>query len=93
MAHVTLYTKQGCPYSEEARTLLREQGIPFEDIDVTDDPSLFARMVERSGGHTTVPQVFVVGRHIGGLSELTRFQQQGGFGSFPGAQPEIPSPS
>ncbi|WNG17865.1 glutaredoxin 3 [Cystobacter fuscus] len=93
MAHVTLYTKQDCPYSQAARMLLRDQGIGFEDIDVTEDESLFAKMVERSGGHTTVPQVFIAGRHIGGFADLARFQQQGGFGSFPGAQPGIPSPS
>jgi len=93
MSLVTLYTKQDCPYSQAARTLLSDQGIEFEDIDVTEDTSLFAKMVEHSGGNTTTPQIFIAGRHIGGFADLARFQQQGGLVSLSSTQPGVPSPS
>ena len=77
MNPVTLYTKTYCGYSKRAKALLSEKGVDFEDIDVTQDQARFAEMVERSGGGTSVPQIFIAGRHIGGCSELMELDERG----------------
>jgi glutaredoxin len=58
--HLTLYSKAGCHLCEELRGLLDElqpeYGFLLEEIDITDDPTLFARYrhdipVLLMGGH------------------------------------------
>ncbi|HEX8826264.1 MAG TPA: glutaredoxin 3 [Archangium sp.] len=77
MSLVTTYTKTYCGYSKRAKALLSEKGVEFDDIDVTDDESRFAEMVERTGGSSTVPQIFIAGRHIGGFTELAELDERG----------------
>jgi glutaredoxin 3 len=77
MAPVTMYTKTYCPHSKHARELMRAKGVTFDDIDVTEDESRFAEMVERSGGGRTVPQVFIGGRHVGGADDLDALDASG----------------
>jgi glutaredoxin 3 len=77
MSLVTLYTKTYCPYSKKAKALLRDLGVEFEDIDVTEDEARFAEMVERASGGRTVPQIFIAGRHIGGFTDLAGLHQRG----------------
>ncbi len=67
---VQIYVKPGCPYSAGAKRLLDDQGIRYEEIDVTAEPGRRAEMEARSGGRTTVPQVFFGERHVGGYDDL-----------------------
>lgn len=77
MKPVTLYTKSWCGYSRRAKELLSEKGVPYRDIDVTEDEAKESEMVERAGGATTVPQIFIGDQHIGGYSELFRLDRRG----------------
>jgi glutaredoxin 3 len=86
MKIVTLYTKTYCGYSKRAKALLSEQGVEFEDIDVTEDESRFAEMVERANGSTTVPQIFIAGRHIGGFTELAELHERGELDALRGTE-------
>lgn len=90
MAPVTMYTKTYCPYSKRAVELMRAKGVPFEDIDVTDDDARFAEMVERSGGGRTTPQVFIGDRHIGGAEDLERLEQYGELDVLLGREEAVP---
>ena len=67
---VEIYTELGCPYSRVAKEVLDEEGITYDELDVTDDPARRAEMVRRAGGRTTVPQLFFGGRHVGGYDDL-----------------------
>ncbi len=71
---VEIYTRRGCPYSRAARRLLEEEGITYDEIDVTDDAGRRAEMERRAGGRTTVPQVFFGGRHVGGYDDLQEIE-------------------
>jgi glutaredoxin 3 len=93
MRRVTLYTKTYCGYSKRAKALLCEQGVEFEDIDVTEDEARFSEMVERTGGGTTVPQIFIHGRHIGGFTELTELHERGELDSLRGSEDATSSPA
>jgi len=68
---VEVYTRQGCRYSENARAYLQERGIEFTDIDVASGNKR-EEMVERSGGRTSTPQIFLEGQHIGGYDDMVR---------------------
>src|SRR5258708_35191526 len=56
-----------CGYCARARTLLGEKGVAFEEIDVDASAGAREEMIVRSGGGgSTVPQIFINDRHIGG---------------------------
>lgn len=78
MAKVEIYTKFGCPYCARAKRLLTEKGATFEEYDITLGGPQRGEMIERAGGRTTVPQVFIDGRHIGGSDDLAALDAQGG---------------
>lgn len=73
---VTMYGNTSCPFCGAARMLLTRRGIEFEDIIVTDDPSLLEEMRERSGCRT-VPQIFIGDTAIGGFDELSALDTSG----------------
>lgn len=78
MAKVEIYTKGFCPYCHRAKHLLATKGAEYEEFDITMGGPKRAEMIERSGGRTTVPQVFIDGKHIGGSDDLAALDRQGG---------------
>ena len=77
-AHVVIYTTPYCPYCVAAKKLLTSKKVAFEEIDVSDDDALRAKLVKMSGGRETVPQIFADGKSIGGYDELARLYASGG---------------
>jgi len=75
---ITIYTKGYCPYCHDAKALLTRKGVAFDEIDVAASREEFASMVARAGGRTTVPQIFIGGRHIGGCDDLYALDSRGG---------------
>ena len=83
MSRVTMYTTTVCPFCMQAKRLLRELGIPYDEINVEDDPALRMAMVERAGGRRTVPQIFIDEAHVGGYVELQALADRGGLAHLP----------
>ena len=77
MAEVELYTTMFCPYCARARALLERKGVAYTDIDILDEPARRGEMIERAGGRTTVPQIFINGEHVGGSDELVALDRAG----------------
>jgi len=77
MAEVELYTTPFCPYCTRARALLDRKGVAFTDIDITEESGRRAEMIQRAGGRTSVPQIFIDGEHIGGSDELVALDLAG----------------
>ena len=77
MAKVEVYTTTFCPFCVRAKSLLKSKGVPFVEIDVTDDAELRQKMVEMSGGRRTVPEIFINGKIIGGFDELKALNDKG----------------
>ena len=77
MAKVEVYSTNYCPYCMRAKALLRSKGVAFEEIDVTYDPALRAKMVKLAGGRRTVPEIFINGEIIGGCDELYELELSG----------------
>ena len=82
MARVTIYTTNFCPYCVQAKRLLGERAIPYDEIDVASDDEKRAEMVERAGGLRTVPQIFIDAEHVGGYTELRALADRGGLSSL-----------
>ena len=78
MATVEIYTKAFCPYCSRAMRLLASKGVTPTEHDITYGGPGRAEMVQRSGGRTTVPQVFIDGQHIGGSDDLAALDGRGG---------------
>ncbi|WP_374384816.1 glutaredoxin 3 [Dongia sp.] len=77
MAKVEIYTTQICGYCYRAKKLLQERGANFTEIDVMADGQKRAEMRERAGGRTSVPQIFIDGKHVGGCDDLYALDQAG----------------
>lgn len=74
---IVMYTKPFCPYCSAAKALLQEKGSAFHEIDISRNPTERDTMISRSG-RTTVPQIFIGERHVGGYDDLASLDQQGG---------------
>ena len=77
MAAVEIYTKAWCPYCTRAKRLLSQKGAAFEEIDITLGGPKRAEMIDRAGGRTTVPQIFIDGAHVGGSDDLAALEREG----------------
>lgn len=77
MAKVEMYTTMWCGYCARARGLLNKKGVAFDDIDVEADSSKRDEMIQRAGGRTSVPQIFIDGAHIGGSDDLAALDRAG----------------
>lgn len=78
MAQVEIYTKAWCPYCTRAMQLLSAKGVEPAEYDITMGGPKRAEMIDRAGGRTTVPQVFIDGKHIGGSDDLAALERVGG---------------
>lgn len=78
MAKIEIYTKAFCPYCHRAKALLDSKGVEYEEIDITMGGPRRPEMIQRANGRTTVPQIFIDGKHIGGSDDLAALDHQGG---------------
>lgn len=77
MAKIVVYTTSRCPYCHRAKALLRDKGMVFEEVDVTDRAELRALLREKAGGRTTVPQIWIDETHVGGFTDLYALDENG----------------
>lgn len=76
MPPVRIYTTPLCPYCLAAKRLLRNKGVEFAEIDVS-ETSEREKMIALANGRHTVPQVFVGERHVGGFDDLSALDKAG----------------
>ncbi len=77
MQPVVIYTKSTCPYCHAAKALLKKKGAAFEEIGVDADRAAQAAMAAKANGRSTVPQIFISGRHVGGCDDLYELEAAG----------------
>ena len=77
MPRTEIYFTNWCPYCHQAKALLERKGVSYDGIDLTHaTPELISEMRERSG-RTSVPQIFIDDRHIGGYDDLAALDRAG----------------
>ncbi|WP_156839227.1 glutaredoxin 3 [Novosphingobium aquimarinum] len=74
---VEIYTKWGCPYCSAAKSLLDKKGVAYTEYDVTMGGDKRREMVERVPGASTVPQIIVDGKALGGFDDINALDRQG----------------
>jgi len=77
MPKIVIYTTPFCPYCLRAKRLLAQKGATFEEIDVSGDWEARAKLVQKAGGLTTVPQIWIGDTHVGGSDELYALERAG----------------
>jgi glutaredoxin 3 len=78
MAHIEIYTKAFCPYCTRAKRLLADKGVEVQEYDITMGGPQRQEMIQRANGRTTVPQIFVDDRHLGGFDDIAALDARGG---------------
>ncbi|KAI9098866.1 thioredoxin-like protein [Phlyctochytrium arcticum] len=76
---VMVYSKTYCPYCDKAKELLSHKGVKYTSVEldsVTDGEKMHAYLKEKTG-QTSVPNIFIGGKHIGGCSDLLELEQKG----------------
>ena len=77
MAKVEIYTSPFCGFCFRAKRLLDAKGVRYNEVDVFGGGAERDEMVRRAGGRTTVPQIFIDDRHVGGCDELYALDARG----------------
>ena len=80
MQKVTIYSTMFCPFCWRAKRLLELRGVSYQEIDIMENPTRRPEMVRLSGGQSTVPQIFIGEKHIGGSDELVVLDRDGELG-------------
>mgnify|MGYP003343736998 CR=1 FL=1 len=72
-----VWSKNHCPFCDQAKALLKNKNIPYEEIKIDESPE--AREFVLAEGHRTVPQIYKDGKvfvegGFQGLRKLTEDQ-------------------
>ncbi len=59
---IRIYTQPTCPACHSAKTYLDQKGVPYQDIDVTQDHEALHEMIHLSGVRAT--PVLVIGERV-----------------------------
>jgi glutaredoxin 3 len=88
-ARVKIYTRRLCGYCFAAVRLLEKKGVAYEEIDATGDREL-RRWLAEATGRTTVPQVFIDDKPIGGYDDLRALDRSGALDALLAGAPAPP---
>ena len=77
MAKVEIYVWNTCPYCARALALLKSKNVEFTKYDITGDDAARQKMIARTGGPKSVPQIFIDDKHIGGCDDIHALDDKG----------------
>ena len=70
MATVEIYTSPLCGFCTRAKALLDKKGVQYTEINVLMNPTKRSEMTARAEGRTSVPQIFIDDKPVGGCDDL-----------------------
>lgn len=70
IAKVEIYTWSYCPYCLRAKGLLDSKGVEYSEYCIDGDEDARDEMSKRANGRSSLPQIFIDDRHIGGCDDL-----------------------
>jgi len=76
-ANVEIYTWSSCPFCIRAKGLLDKKGVEYNEYCIDGDRDAREEMAARANGKTSVPQIFIDDRHIGGCDDIYALDSQG----------------
>ncbi len=69
MTKAVVWSKDSCPFCVQAKALLKQKGIPFEERKIGDGYTK-EELLEAIPSARTVPQIILDGELVGGFTEL-----------------------
>ncbi len=73
---VKIYSTSWCPYCRNAKSLLDDKGISYEEINI-EEKGLSREQLAKITGGMSVPQIVINGESIGGYDNLWALNQNG----------------
>ena len=77
MAKTEIYFTNWCPYCHQAKALLDRKGVDYVGIDLTSANAEEIQEMRERSGRTSVPQIFIGDRHVGGFDDLAALERAG----------------
>ena len=77
MSNITIYTKDYCPFCIKAKSLLTMKKIKFIEINLNENPDQFDKMLKKTNGARTVPQIFNDNNYIGDCDKIYELNSEG----------------
>ena len=78
---VIVYTTEPCGFCRQAKALLTNRGVDYDEVNLAKNPEGRTDLVSRTG-QMTFPQVLVGERAIGGFRELLEADRDGTLGTL-----------
>jgi glutaredoxin 3 len=76
-AKVEIYTWSSCPFCIRAKGLLDQKGVEYSEYCIDGDEDARDEMRKRANGRSTLPQIFIDDRHIGGCDDIYALERKG----------------
>lgn len=92
-AKVEIYYWTTCPFCTRALKLLDRKKVDYIGYDITGDEDARKKMVERTGGPKSVPQIFINDQHIGGCDDLHELDYDGKLNPLLASEPPASKPA
>lgn len=70
-----VWSKTPCPYCDQAKALLKQRGIDYEERNITEGTWTRENLLEAVPNARTVPQIFINEQLVGGFNELRQHLQ------------------
>ena len=76
-AKVEIYTWSRCPFCIRAKGILDQKGVEYTEYCIDGDEDARDKMRSRANGRSSLPQIFIDDRHIGGCDDLYALESKG----------------
>ncbi|MGO1367767.1 MAG: glutaredoxin 3 [Senegalia sp. (in: firmicutes)] len=75
---VKIYTTSTCPFCLRAKRLMDNKGVEYEEIEISNNMEKLEELKKETNS-STVPQIFVDNKFIGGCDEIVALHKKGEF--------------
>ncbi|MCH7724275.1 MAG: glutaredoxin 3 [Bacteroidetes bacterium] len=76
MVKVEIYTSEICPYCIRAKSLLSSKNVEIIEYRIDTDENERTKMLERTNGARSVPQIFIDDVHVGNSDDLHALERE-----------------
>ena len=70
--NAVVWSKNNCPYCEQAKSLLKLKGIQYEERNINSGNWTKEQLLEAVPSAKSVPQIFLDEEYVGGYQELLK---------------------
>jgi len=76
---VMVFSKSYCPYCKKAKDILQKYGVKYEAFEIDQDAkgAEVQKVLAKLTGQSTVPNIFIGAKHIGGSDKLASLDREG----------------